>query len=69
MHLIINKLRMIFFKNKQKVILGRWNVDECYKTINRKIDLSNTDHCGTCITDNVNNSMINNNNNIINKNK
>jgi len=28
--------------------LGRWNLDYCNKKINRKIDLSNEDHCGPC---------------------
>jgi hypothetical protein len=28
--------------------LGRWNIDYCDKQINRKIDLSNEDHCGPC---------------------
>lgn len=28
--------------------LGRWNVENCSKKINRKIDLSNEDHCGPC---------------------
>lgn len=28
--------------------LGRWNIDYCTKTINRKIDLANEDHCGPC---------------------
>jgi hypothetical protein len=34
--------------NKQTVQLGRWNIDYCSKKINRKIDLSNMDHCGPC---------------------
>lgn len=28
--------------------LGRWNLDYCDKKINRKIDMSNEDHCGPC---------------------
>ena len=28
--------------------LGRWNIDYCKNKINRKIELSNEDHCGTC---------------------
>ncbi len=28
--------------------LGRWNLDHCNKKINRKVDLSNEDHCGPC---------------------
>ena len=39
---------MLFAKNKQKILLGRWALDSCNKKINRKIDLSNIDHCGPC---------------------
>lgn len=28
--------------------LGRWNIENCNKKINHKIDLSNEDHCGPC---------------------
>jgi hypothetical protein len=28
--------------------VGRWNVEYCNKKINKKIDLSNEDHCGPC---------------------
>ena len=28
--------------------LGRWNIEYCNIKLNRKIDLSNEDHCGTC---------------------
>jgi hypothetical protein len=31
-----------------KVLLGRWTIDYCEKKINKKIDLSNEDHCGAC---------------------
>ena len=51
---------MLFLKNNQKVILGRWNVDTCNKKVNRKIDLSNTDHCGTCRTNDINNILSSN---------
>jgi len=33
---------------KDKKVLGRWNVEHCDKKINNKIDLSNEDHCGPC---------------------
>ena len=29
-------------------VLGRWNMEQCTKKLNRKIDLSNEDHCGPC---------------------
>ena len=38
---------MFSVKNEKKV-LGRWNLDDCDKKINSKIDLSNEDHCGPC---------------------
>lgn len=28
--------------------LGRWNIDYCIQKINKKVDLSNEDHCGPC---------------------
>jgi hypothetical protein len=28
--------------------LGRWRIDNCKAQVNRKIDLSNEDHCGPC---------------------
>jgi len=38
-------------KIKPKVLakpLGRWNIEYCNTIIDRKIDLSNEDHCGPC---------------------
>ena len=37
-----------FFKNDTKTNLGRWHLNDCHKKINKKIDLSNEDHCGPC---------------------
>lgn len=31
-----------------KIILGRWNIENCAKIIDKKIYLANVDHCGTC---------------------
>jgi hypothetical protein len=31
-----------------RTMLGRWKIDYCNVKINRKIDLSNEDHCGPC---------------------
>ena len=28
--------------------VGRWNIENCNKKIDNKIDLSNEDHCGPC---------------------
>ena len=36
------------FVKDDKKILGRWNIEICDKKTNRKIDLSNEDHCGPC---------------------
>jgi hypothetical protein len=45
---IINDLlRKIKIKEIYKP-LGRWNIDYCQKKINKKVDLSNEDHCGPC---------------------
>ena len=43
----INALTNIFIKNPLKP-LGRWNIEYCSKKLERKIDLSNEDHCGPC---------------------
>ncbi len=37
-----------FKYNQPIVLLGRWKIDYCQLKINKKIDLSNEDHCGTC---------------------
>ena len=59
---IINNLKY-FISNisftQPKVLLGRWNVDYCENKINKKIDLSNEDHCGVCNNNNINNKTIN----------
>jgi len=28
--------------------LGRWNIDYCNLKMDKKVDLSNEDHCGPC---------------------
>jgi hypothetical protein len=64
---IVNKL---FYNNNSKP-LGRWKLEYCVDKTNRKIDMSNEDHCGPCgqyiVTkiENVNlstNKLTNNNN-------
>ena len=54
-YVIISNLRNFMpniFPKHQKVLLGRWNVDysdpRSAEIINKKIDLSNEDHCGVC---------------------
>jgi hypothetical protein len=44
---IFNKINIFTFREKPK-ILGRWNIEHCNEKLNRKIDLSNEDHCGPC---------------------
>jgi len=50
----MNRLTIIIkniFDNKMQIPtptpLGRWNIKYCNKEIDRKIDLSNEDNCGT----------------------
>jgi hypothetical protein len=40
---MINKM---FYANAKP--LGRWQLEYCSKKMNRKIDMSNEDHCGPC---------------------
>lgn len=50
MRFIKNIIRqvMVIVNNKKGLVLGRWNIEQCEKKINIKIDLSNRDHCGPC---------------------
>jgi hypothetical protein len=45
---ILFNLSKYFGKKHPKTHLGRWNIENCNKTVNSKIDLSNEDHCGPC---------------------
>jgi hypothetical protein len=47
MRFIIKTIKL-YIKNEPPRILGRWNIDYCNKKMNKKIDLSNEDHCGPC---------------------
>lgn len=47
MRYIINWLSKLIPKELPKPI-GRWKIDYCNKKMNKKIDLSNEDHCGPC---------------------
>jgi hypothetical protein len=44
----VTKLKNLFLLTNQPVLLGRWNVVYCEKKINKKLDLANEDHCGSC---------------------
>lgn len=48
MKFLKNIIHRVFVKENPVVHLGRWNVVYCTKTLDRKIDLSNEDHCGPC---------------------
>jgi hypothetical protein len=37
-----------FFKTDTKILLGRWHLNDCNLRVNKKVDLSNEDHCGPC---------------------
>ncbi len=44
-----------FFKEEaDKIILGRWAINYCPVSINKKIDSGNHDHCGPCGTKDLN---------------
>ncbi len=70
MSLFSNFINQLFVK-KPIVSLGRWNIVYCQEKINKKIDLSNEDHCGACYNSNFisNNNISNNNISNNNKNK
>jgi hypothetical protein len=47
---IINK-GLQFLKNfskQKKIVLGRWHLEYCDKKLDKKVFLTNEDHCGTC---------------------
>ena len=45
---LIKILKNKLFSNQVIKPLGRWKIDYCDKKMNRKIDMSNEDHCGPC---------------------
>lgn len=47
MKIIVNFVKRILSKERVKP-MGRWNNDYCDVKTNKKIDLSNEDHCGPC---------------------
>ena len=47
----MNFIEIIIKKLRPKDIsrpLGRWRIENCNTKMNKKIDLSNEDHCGPC---------------------
>jgi hypothetical protein len=47
MRLLLRIIKNKLFNDNAKP-LGRWKLDYCSKKMNRKIDMSNEDHCGPC---------------------
>jgi hypothetical protein len=45
---IITIIKNILQKSNIKPPLGRWNIEQCHKKLDNKIDLANEDHCGPC---------------------
>lgn len=43
-----DKITTVFNTVQTVKELGRWKIDYCKKKIDRKVDLSNEDHCGPC---------------------
>jgi hypothetical protein len=47
--MLIRLKNLFLIKTTPPIIpLGRWNIVYCEKKINKKLDLSNEDHCGSC---------------------
>ncbi len=60
--MLVRLKNLFLIKTKTPIIpLGRWNIVYCEKKINKKLDLSNEDHCGSC--NQYNNYIKNNKNN------
>jgi hypothetical protein len=47
MKFLLNIVKRFMPKDVAKPV-GRWNIEQCNKKTNYKIDLSNEDHCGPC---------------------
>jgi hypothetical protein len=51
---IINFISKFFKEEANKIALGRWTINYCPVSINKKIDSGNHDHCGPCGTKDLN---------------
>jgi len=49
--IIARIIKNLEIKQSIKPLIGRWTVDYNINRINRKVDLSNEDHCGTCVSE------------------
>jgi len=47
MKYIVNIVKRFLQKDLPKPV-GRWRIENCNSQLNRKIELSNEDHCGPC---------------------
>jgi hypothetical protein len=47
MQRLINSIIKLLLRDTPKPV-GRWKIENCNKKMNRKVDLSNEDHCGPC---------------------
>ena len=52
---MIKMIKKIMRTNKSIIYLGRWNVDKPVEVINKTIDWSNHDHCGSDLCNLLNN--------------
>lgn len=62
MKYLITIIKKLLPKELPKPV-GRWNIDYCNIKTNKKVDLSNEDHCGPCGQYALQKLEINNNNN------
>jgi hypothetical protein len=63
MQRILHLLNKLLAKKLDKVEkpLGRWNIEYCSNKLDKKIDMSNEDHCGPCgqyVIDKSNKSLV-----------
>jgi hypothetical protein len=47
---IISFISKFFKEETNKIVLGRWTINYCPISTNKKIDSGNHDHCGPCGT-------------------
>lgn len=68
MKYIITFVKKFMTKDVPKPV-GRWRMENCNAQMNRKIDLSNEDHCGPCGQYALEKIESNNNKNILHSDK
>lgn len=45
---VVELFKNFLRKKEGSKMLGRWRLESCSKKLDRKIELSNEDHCGPC---------------------